>query len=266
MKIVIGLSPCPNDTFIFDAILNSKIDCEGLEFEPFIADVEELNRAAIDRKLDVTKLSYATFIKVASDYKILNGGSALGFGNGPLLVTKDRDLDSNSTVAIPGVNTTANMLLSVAHPELNSRVEYLFSDIEDAILSGDVDGGVLIHETRFSYMDRGLKLVTDLGANWEAVTSSPIPLGGIAISRNLPQELAEKLDRVMRRSVQFAFDNPLSSREFVKKYAADISDSVIDSHIDMFVNQFTLELGVVGRKAIIDLFERANIKNNDLFV
>lgn len=266
MKIVIGLSPCPNDTFIFDAILNGKIDCEGLQFEPFIADVEELNRAALENRLDVTKLSYATFIKVVSNYKILNGGSALGFGNGPLLVTKDRELNGDSTVAIPGENTTANMLLSVAHPELKNRVEYLFSDIEDAILSGDVDGGVLIHETRFSYMDRGLKLVTDLGANWETVTSSPIPLGGIAVSRDLPQEVAEKLDRVMRRSVQFAFDNPLSSREFVKRYAADISDSVVDSHIDMFVNQFTLELGVVGRKAITDLFDRAGVESQDLFV
>lgn len=259
-KITLGFSTCPNDTFIFDAMVHHKIDTEGLDFEVVLADVEELNQKAFNEELDVTKISYNAYSKVSDKYLILDSGSALGFKNGPLLISKHKiypDELCDVKIAIPGVNTTANLLFSIAFPEAKNKNEYLFSDIEEAVLSNEVDAGLIIHENRFTYTKKGLKKIVDMGEYWEEKTGLPIPLGGIVVSRKLDKELQLKINRGMKRSVEFAFENPKSAYPYIKQYAQEMDEEVMYKHIELYVNDFTKDLGENGKNAIKQLYDKA---------
>ncbi len=266
MKLTLGFSPCPNDTFIFDALIHHKIDTEGLDFEVFFDDVETLNQKAFRGELDVTKLSYHAFAYVTGQYVLLDAGSALGFGVGPLLICKDEKfLDqeylnaqiSNLKIAIPGKYTTANFLLGLAFPEGKNKNEVLFSEIENQLIRGETDLGLIIHENRFTYQDKGLHKILDLGDFWEQQTGCAIPLGGIVANRNLPQNIQHKINRVLRKSVEFAFANPKSGLGFIRSHSQEMSEEVMYKHIDLYVNQYSVDLGTEGRKAIRILFEKA---------
>ncbi len=260
MQLTLGFSTCPNDTFIFDAMIHQKVDTEGLQFNVILADVEELNRNAFSGTIDITKLSYHAFAHIANNYKLLTSGSALGYKNGPLLISKHKiypDEVADIKVAIPGKYTTANLLFSIVYPHLKEKKEYLFSDIEDAILGGEVDAGLIIHENRFTYEKKGLKKIIDLGEDWEEKTNNPIPLGGIIIHRKFDIETQQKVNRVLKRSVEFALKNPNSSYTYVKKYAQELNDEVIKKHIDLYVNNFTADLGDEGKNAVETLFKMA---------
>lgn len=267
MKLSLGFSPCPNDTFIFDALIHHKIDTEGLEFEVFFDDVETLNQKALRSELDITKLSFHAFAYVAEHYALLDSGSALGFGVGPLLICHNQDLlqkkehlDSTYKVGIPGRYTTANFLLGIAFPHLTDKQEMVFSDIETALLEDRIDLGLIIHENRFTYTDKGLYKIVDLGNYWEQKTGCAIPLGGIVINRNLDQETKEKVNRLIKKSVEFAFANPKSALEFIKQHAQEMSEEVMYKHIDLYVNKYSIELGTEGRKAIDVMFRMAQEK------
>lgn len=264
MKLTLGFSPCPNDTFIFDALIHHKIDTEGLEFEVFFDDVETLNQKAFKGALDITKLSYHAFAYVVDQYALLDSGSALGFGVGPLLISKFgisiSDLQENAMkyrIGIPGKYTTANFLLGLAFPEAKNKQEMVFSGIEDALLNDEIDIGLIIHENRFTYQDKGLHKILDLGDYWEKQTGCAIPLGGIVVSRKLAPDVQLKINRVLRRSVEFAFDNPKSGLDFIRKHSQEMSEEVMYKHIDLYVNQYSVNLGTEGRKAINLLFEKA---------
>jgi 1,4-dihydroxy-6-naphthoate synthase len=263
MKLTIGFSPCPNDTFIFDALIHHKIDTEGLDFEVFYDDVETLNQKAFRGELDITKLSYHAFAYAADKYILLDAGSALGFGVGPLLISKlgfsILDLEQNASlkVGIPGKYTTANFLLSLAFPNAINKQELVFSDIENAVLDGRVDIGLIIHENRFTYQDKGLHKVIDLGDYWEKRTGCAIPLGGIVANRNLPLDVQHKINRVLKRSVEFAFANPKSGLEYIRSHAQEMSEEVMYKHVDLYVNKFSVDLGEEGKKAVKLLFDTA---------
>ncbi|WDZ98593.1 menaquinone biosynthesis family protein [Mucilaginibacter sp. SJ] len=272
MKLTLGFSPCPNDTFIFDALIHHKIDTEGLEFEVFYDDVETLNQKAFRGELDITKLSYHAFAYVTDKYVLLDSGSALGFGVGPLLISDQEisisDLEKgeirnrnfeikNPLIGIPGKYTTANFLLGLAFPEAANKQVLVFSDIEDAVLDGRIDIGLIIHENRFTYQDKGLKKIIDLGDYWEKRTGCAIPLGGIVANRNLPLDIQHKINRVLRKSVEFAFANPKSGLEFIRQHAQEMSEEVMYKHIELYVNQYSIELGEEGRKAINLMFDTA---------
>ncbi|MCO6480468.1 MAG: 1,4-dihydroxy-6-naphthoate synthase, partial [Phaeodactylibacter sp.] len=260
MKLTLGFSPCPNDTFIFDAMIHGKVDTEGLAFQPVIADVEELNQKAFARALDITKLSYHAFAYLLDDYALLDAGSALGNNVGPLLIARAPMEEAEvleAQIAIPGKYTTANFLLSLAYPAAKNRTEMLFSDIEDAVLSGKSDAGLIIHENRFTYQDKGLVKIRDLGEFWEGTTQMPIPLGGIVASRALPAEVQQAVERVMARSVAFAMDNPEEPKAFVRQYAQEMDEEVMYKHIGLYVNEYTRSLGVSGKEAVQRLFDIA---------
>ena len=258
MKLTLGYSPCPNDTFIFDAMVHGKIDTEGLEFDVELADVEELNRKAFNAELDITKLSYHAYAHLTEKYILLRSGSALGNNCGPLLVAAraipKENLD-DLKVAIPGKYTTANFLLSYAFPNVKNKIEILFSDIETAVLEGKVDLGVIIHENRFTYFERGLHKVMDLGEHWEKTTGLPIPLGGIVARRAFDKELLQKINRVLRRSLEYAFANPDSSHDYVCAHAQEMSYEVMQQHIQLYVNQYSLDLGKKGIAAVENMFD-----------
>lgn len=261
MKLTLGFSPCPNDTFIFEAMVHGRIDTEGTEFDWFLADVEELNRHAMDGMVDITKMSYHAYAMAAANYLILDSGSALGRGNGPLVVSKNRiwpdELD-DAVIAIPGQNTTANLLFSIFWPAAGRKREYLFSDIPEAVLSGEADAGVIIHETRFTYRSLGLQKVADTGEMWEEQTRLPLPLGGIVINRRIDPETAEKVNRIIRRSIEYAYANPSHSVDFIRKNASETDARVTREHIKLYVNDFSLSLGQEGREAIERLFSLAH--------
>jgi 1,4-dihydroxy-6-naphthoate synthase len=259
IEMLLCFSPCPNDTFIFHALLHGKVDTEGLSFDTNIIDIQQLNELAIAGKGDVVKMSFAVYPIARQHYGILDSGSALGYGNGPLLVAQQplSNLDATTTVAIPGAHTTAFLLMRKAFPQVQQYVPTLFSKIPSAIRSGKVQAGVLIHESRFTYAEQGLHLIADLGAWWEAHYHLPIPLGGIGIQRTLPAEQQQAFARVLRRSVDYALQNSADSRFFVKHYAQELSDTVIDSHIKMFVNNYTQSLGKDGRLAVNALLANA---------
>jgi len=257
MKLTLGFSPCPNDTFIFDAMVHGRIDTEGLEFDYFLADVELLNRKALASEVDITKISYHAYAYVAQNYLILDSGSALGHRNGPLLISKHRisiDELTNMRIAIPGKYTTANLLFSIAWPDVVNKTEYLFSKIEDALLKDEVDAGLIIHETRFTYFRKGLHKLADMGEYWENLTDLPIPLGAIVINRNLPENIAQKVNRIVRRSLEYAYKDSFASYDFVSGNAREMDSTVMNNHIKLFVNEFSLNLGKKGREAIIELF------------
>jgi 1,4-dihydroxy-6-naphthoate synthase len=258
--IRLGFSSCPNDTFIFDAMIHGKIDTEGIEFQLVIEDVEELNRRAFRKDLELTKISFNAFTRLASDYILLNSGAALGENCGPLIITKTpmtMDQLKDKSIAIPGVNTTANLLFSMAFPAHQQKQEMLFSSIEQAVLHGKVEAGLIIHESRFTYKQKGLFRVLDLGEYWESKTGTPTPLGGIIAKRELGIPLLQKLNRVLRRSVQFAFDNPKSGLEFIRQHAQEMSEEVMYQHIALYVNHYSLDLGVNGKMAVNTLFQKS---------
>src|ERR1700760_852076 len=262
MKLTLGFSPCPNDTFIFDALIHHKIDTEGLDFEVFYDDVETLNQKAFRGELDVTKLSYHAFAYVVDKYVLLDSGSALGFGVGPMLISKYElsISDLNNTehkIGIPGKYTTANFLLGLALPNATNKQEMVFSEIEDALLDEKIDLGLIIHENRFTYQNKGLKKIIDLGDYWEKQTGCAIPLGGIVANRRLPLEVQQKINRVLKKSVEFAFDHPKSGLEFIRSSAQEMSEEVMYMHIGLYVNQYSVELGDEGRKAIKLMFATA---------
>lgn len=262
MTLSLGFSPCPNDCFVFDAIVNHRIDLEGLEFVPRIADVEALNKAAFARDIDVTKLSYHAYAYCIDDYVMLDAGGALGRNCGPLLISKrtvsrDEVASGALRIAIPGKYTTANFLCGLAFPRAQHKIEMLFSDIEQALVDEVVDAGLIIHENRFTYDAKGLKKIIDLGEFWEGETGLPIPLGGIVIARRLPPETRARLNRVLRRSVEYAFAHRETSLPFVRAHAQEMSEEVMYKHIDLYVNAFTVDLGADGRRAVETLFDRA---------
>ncbi len=260
MTLTLGFSPCPNDTFIFDAMIHNRIDTEGVNFEVIMEDVEALNQRAFRRELAVTKLSYHAFAYLVDDYALLESGSALGNGVGPLLIAKKemmQELVNQSLIAIPGKFTTANFLFSLAYPEAAKKQEFVFHDIENAVLDGRVGAGVIIHENRFTYAQRGLVKLMDLGAFWEETTQMPIPLGGIVVRRDLPLDIQQKVERIMKRSVEYAFAHPSASRDFVAQHAQEMDEKVRQQHIDLYVNSFTVGLGKEGRAAVETLFEKA---------
>lgn len=250
MKLRLSISPCPNDTFMFDAMVNGRIDCEGLTFELEFHDIEELNAGAQQALPDVSKISCAVLPTITENYRLLDSGAALGRGNGPLLVRRKGEQTPLKHILVPGEHTTANALVGRLFPEIEERTPMLFSEIAAAVERGEADGGVLIHEGRFVYERRNLELVADLGLEWEARTQLPLPLGGIVVKRNLPQDVQQKMERVLRRSIEYAFANPMTSREFVKQHAQELEDDVIDKHIALFVNDFSLSLGTEGRAAM----------------
>lgn len=260
MELTLGFSPCPNDTFLFDAMIHNKIDTEGLSFKIQLGDVEALNQDAFAGKLDITKLSYHAYAHLLDDYVLLDAGSALGQNCGPLLIAK-KPLDlatlEKGTIAIPGKYTTANFLFSLAYPTISNKKEMIFSDIENAVLNDEVTAGLIIHENRFTYMDKGLVKIQDLGEFWESTTGLPIPLGGIVIKRNIDPEIQQKVNRVLARSVRYARQHPEQTLPYVRQHAQEMDDDVMMKHINLYVNEFTEDLGENGKKAVEQMFEMA---------
>ena len=262
MTLSLGFSPCPNDCFMFDAIVHERIDLEGLTFSPRLADVEALNRAAFAGEADVTKLSYHAHAFCTGSYVLLDAGSALGRNCGPLLISKraiskDEVAAGGLSIAIPGRYTTANFLLGLAFPRATNKTELLFSAIEPALLEDRFDAGLIIHENRFTYAAKGLRKIIDLGEYWEETTGAPIPLGGIVIKRSLPDEVKQRVNRVLRRSVEYAFAHRTASLDYVRAHAQEMSDDVMYKHIDLYVNEYSVDLGTEGRRAVELLFDKA---------
>ncbi|MGH2622503.1 MAG: 1,4-dihydroxy-6-naphthoate synthase [Sphingobacterium sp.] len=276
MNLSLGFSPCPNDTFIFDALIHGKIDTGDLQFHVEYQDVETLNEQAFRAALDITKLSYHAFAYAVEDYELLDAGSALGFGVGPLLITANKELAEKLSkkagleleaelaklkVGIPGKFTTANFLLGLAYGGLMNKIELLFSEIEPALQQGKIDIGLIIHENRFTYMDKGFYKILDLGEYWEKTTDSPIPLGGIVIKRSLPPQVKLRVNELIRQSVRFAFDHPESGKEYIRSHAQEMDPQVMYKHIELYVNAYTEDLGEEGKKAINRMFEMAIERN-----
>lgn len=259
MKFTLGFSPCPNDTFIFDALVNHKIDTAGLEFDVQLEDVQTLNQWALQGKLDFSKISYGVLPLVLNDYIVLNSGGALGKGVGPLLVAGSllqvAGLEEK-VITIPGENTTAHMLFSLAFPNAKHKIFKVFNEIEDAVLNSEVDAGVIIHENRFTYHLKGLYKLMDLGEYWEQTTGLPIPLGGIVAKRNLPVELIQRVDRLIRKSVEYAYAHHHEQlADYVTIHSQEMSESVMRQHINLYVNNYSIALGDDGKHAVMKLLE-----------
>ncbi len=267
MKYTIGFSPCPNDTFIFDALVNKKIKTDGIEFEVVLEDVETLNQWAIEGKLDITKLSFPAFFQSLKNYVLLNSGSAIGNGVGPLLIKKENKKIKkieNCSIAIPGKNTTANLLLSFAYPNAKNKIPILFSKIEDAVINEETDLGVIIHENRFTYQLKGLEKIADLGKIWEHKMKLPIPLGGIAIKNSIEKSISLKIDSLIKQSLEFAFSNYPEIPEYVKQNSQAMQEDVMRQHIELYVNEYSLSLGDEGKKAINELFKIFEIQQLEI--
>lgn len=262
MKFTIGFSPCPNDTFIFYALIHGKVAPADFEYELVIEDVEQLNQRAYRQELDITKISFNAYLDLTDEYLLLDSGSALGRNCGPLLISKKPVRASElegKTIAIPGEKTTANFLLDYylgANPGVRKEV-HLFSDIENLLLEDQVDAGVIIHENRFTYGAKGLQLIRDLGTHWEENTAHPIPLGGIIARRALSKQDLRLLSDAIQDSIRYAWDHPKEVLAYVKDYAQEMDESVMKQHIALYVNDFTSSLGSSGRQAIDYFFETA---------
>ncbi len=260
MKLTLGFSPCPNDTFIFDALVNKKIDTGEFEFDVILEDVETLNKWALQGRLDITKLSFPAFFQSMHKYVLLNSGSALGKGVGPLLISKNNthysaDSIEQSTIAIPGINTTANLLLSFAFPGVMKKKAMIFSEIENSVLWGETDLGVIIHENRVTYQQKGLYKLVDLGEYWEQKMKVPIPLGGIAMKRKLESSILEKINKLIKQSLEYAFANYPALTDYVKQHSQEMNENVMRQHIDLYVNNYSMDLGDEGRQAIEVLYK-----------
>ena len=283
MKLTLGFSPCPNDTFIFDALVNKKIDSEGLEFEVVMDDVQTLNEMAIDQKLDVTKISYGSLPLLLDNYCVLNSGGALGVGVGPLLISAlpiPAPAVKQCTIAIPGRHTSAHVLFSLAYPEAQNKVFLRYDEIEDFVLGNKgtlenitaVKLGVIIHENRFTYQDKGLVKQTDLGHFWEEETGFPVPLGGIVAHRSLPLDVVHRVDKLIRKSLEYSYAHGETLSDFVKDNAIEMSADVMRQHIGLYVNEYSLELGHHGKEAVRKFIQvhtsinKIPVKLNDMFV
>ena len=265
MKLSLGFSPCPNDTFIFDALVNKKIDTEGLDFEVHLEDVQTLNNFALENRFDFSKISYGVLPLLLNTHTLLNSGGAMGIGVGPLLICKDPHITPDEVnylrIAIPGKNTTAYLLFSYAYPDAKNISFYVFNEIESAVLSGEVDAGVIIHENRFTYAQKGLYKITDLGAAWETKTKNPIALGGIVASNRIPKPIMQQVDQLIAKSVAHAFNNYPSISEYVSCNAQEMSEAVMRQHIDLYVNDFSADMGETGKNAIVtlvDIYQQMN--------
>jgi 1,4-dihydroxy-6-naphthoate synthase len=253
-KLTCAYSPCPNDTFIFCRLAQES----GIETH--LHDVETLNRAAFEGKFDVTKLSFHAWLLLQNTYHLLNVGAALGRGCGPLVIRRSAApgaLTEESVVAVPGEYTTAHLLLRLWRPDIKNRVFMPFDRIMDAVASGEADAGVIIHEGRFVYEERGFHCLQDLGEWWEAETGQPIPLGCIVAKKSLGLEQIAKFEQRLKESIEFAFRDPDSTTAYVKAHAQELSDAVTREHIRTYVNDFTLDLGPEGRAAINTLQDMA---------
>ena len=265
--MTLAFSPCPNDTFIFDALVNKKIDTEGLNFEVLLEDVQTLNQWALEGKIDFTKISYGVLPLILNNYQILESGGALGKGVGPLLISNEQLANSNfdettnekqvtrNEIAIPGKNTTAHLLFSLAYPNATNKKFMVFNEVENYVLQNKNTLGVIIHENRFTYLQKGLHKVVDLGNYWEQETNAPIPLGGIVAHRRIDKSISEKVNKLIKESLQYAFDNYPIITEYVKQHSQEMDIAVMQQHIDLYVNNFSLGLGDDGQKAVIKLLE-----------
>lgn len=263
MRVKLGFSPCPNDTFMLYALMHAKIDLHGFQFEETILDVEELNEHAVKGTFDMTKLSFRTYYDVCNDYALLHAGAALGHQNGPLLIANapmSEDELVRATIAIPGDRTTAAFLLHDAYPKVSRTTPMLFSDIESAIASQEVDAGVIIHETRFMYADRGFVLLSDLGEKWEEKTGGPIPLGGFVARHALDERVKVQLADLLEASIRYAMTHYDEVLPYMKHHAQELDNEVIKKHVEMFVNDYSLQLGELGEKAIHTMFASLNKK------
>lgn len=259
MTFTIGFSPCPNDTFIFDALINQKIDTEGFKFEAVLEDVQTLNEWAIKDKLDISKISYGVLPLVLKNYVVLDSGGALGKGVGPLLISKKEVADlseiNNLSIVVPGENTTAHMLFSYAFPLVKNKRFLVFNQIEDAVLTGKADAGVIIHENRFTYQDKGLVKLIDLGEYWEQQTQAPIPLGGIIVKKAIDEKTQKKIERLIRKSVEYSFKCYPKISSYISRHSQEMNEDVMRKHIDLYVNNFSISLGDEGRAAVEKLLE-----------
>ena len=265
MNLTLGFSPCPNDTFIFDALVNNKIDTGGLTFDVVLEDVETLNEWALAGKLEITKLSYGVLPLVLKNYIVLNSGSALGKGVGPLLIQKSKVKSQNVEdflIAIPGEHTTAHLLFSLAYPNAKNKIFLRYDEIENFVLEGK-GLGVIIHENRFTYADKGLHKITDLGDYWEKETGNSIPLGGIVIRRSLDASIARHVDGLIKKSIEYAYHNHYDELAvYVKVHSQEMSEAVMRKHIELYVNDFSHDLGEEGKKAVQELLNVYQSMNN----
>lgn len=260
MELTLGISPCPNDTFAFGAAIHGYIDTEGLRFNTQLSDIKELNLAARTGIFDVCKVSFFAYQFIRNHYTLLEAGAALGRGVGPLIVAKTpmtaADLGA-AKIALPGRDTTAHLLLNFFAPHAMQRQEMLFHQIMPAVAQGRVDAGVVIHESRFTYQEHDLHLVQDLGEYWESETGLPIPLGGIVAQKRLGEAVIAKLNRVLRKSVEFAFAHPTQLMPYVAEHAQELSEDVMRKHIALYVNDFSVDLGPEGHAAVDRLLQEA---------
>ncbi|MCB9033548.1 MAG: 1,4-dihydroxy-6-naphthoate synthase [Chitinophagales bacterium] len=257
MEIDIAISPCPNDTFIFDALVNQKIDTKGLSFKVHFADVEQLNQAAFNNQFTITKLSYHAYAYANEHYSLLNSGSALGNNCGPLLIAStllDDVAVNESVIAIPGKYTTANFLFSIKYPAAQQKQFMLFSDIENAIINKKVNAGVIIHENRFTYAQKGLLKIIDLGEFWKSEYQLPIPLGGIAIQRTIDIELQKTIDDLIKQSIEYAYKHQSHTTAFVTNHAQEMDSDILLKHINLYVNNYSITLGEKGKQAIQKMY------------
>jgi 1,4-dihydroxy-6-naphthoate synthase len=261
-KIDLAFSSCPNDTLTFHALLHGCIDTGPFSFTPYIEDVETLNREALTGRFQVTKLSFFAYLHVRERYDLLDAGAALGFGCGPLLVARSKDISlSQARIAAPGSYTTAHLLLRLWRPDLPAAQVVRFDEILTGIESGRFDAGVIIHEGRFVYPEYGCAEVIDLGAWWEAETGFPVPLGCIALRKDPDgREIKADMERLVHDSVAFGLAHPEASREFVRSYAQELAEGVVDAHIGLYVNDFSLSLGEEGGRAVAALEEMARCR------
>lgn len=259
-SLTLGFSPCPNDTFIFYALIHNRLDRTGLSFCERLEDVETLNRLVLDKALDISKVSCHLLGFIRDDYCLLTSGGALGRGCGPLVVsaryTSMTQL-KGKRIAIPGRYTTAALLMRLFDPALDTTVVLPFHEIMGAVQRGEVDAGVIIHESRFTYPDYGLARLLDLGDWWEKETGCPIPLGGIVAKRSLGRDTVTAVDRALKASVEYAFAHPADANEYIRAHSQEMSDEVCAAHIGLYVNKFSLDLGTEGKAAIHTLLCRA---------
>lgn len=260
MLLTVGYSPCPNDTFLFHALVHGLVGDPKVRWEPHLHDVETLNEMALHGKLPVTKLSFHGYAHCWERYQLLRAGSALGFGCGPLLITRpglEATPPEAMRIAVPGRLTTAHFLLMLAYPDAKDKHFMVFSDIERAVLDGRVDAGVIIHENRFTYAEKGLALIRDLGAWWESHTGAPIPLGGIAVRRDLDEDLKRSIGRDLAASVRYAWSQPTASADYVACHAQEMDTEVMHQHIALYVNTFTEDIGTLGQAAVERMYQEA---------
>lgn len=260
MRIYLGFSPCPNDTFIFNGLVSGAVPLPGHTLDVALHDVEMLNRMAFEERLDVTKLSFYAWLKVKDRYRLLSSGGALGYGCGPLVVARKaftQEKMADCRIVLPGEWTTAHLLFQLWAPDADRRRFVTYDRVFEALDSGEADCGVIIHESRFTFENAGFQAVVDLGAWWESLTGLPIPLGCIAVHRRIPDSLAGRLEEAIRRSISAARHNPAAALPFIREHAQEMTEAVLNAHIGMFVNDFSLDLGETGRRAADELALRA---------